>query len=86
MCLKVVAQLQRVRAAETLRQDLALKTDRAVSIPAANKLCTIIHMFSPNNTPVFSLASEYELFAFISHMGTSTMCGHYVCHIKKGQQ
>ncbi|KAK7887041.1 hypothetical protein WMY93_026662 [Mugilogobius chulae] len=29
---------------------------------------------------------EYELFAFISHMGTSTMCGHYVCHIKKDQQ
>lgn len=29
---------------------------------------------------------RYELFAFISHMGTSTMCGHYVCHIKKDQQ
>ena len=26
---------------------------------------------------------EYVLVAFISHMGTSTMCGHYVCHIKK---
>ncbi|XP_078482963.1 ubiquitin carboxyl-terminal hydrolase 5 [Ciona intestinalis] len=26
---------------------------------------------------------NYELFAFISHMGSSTMCGHYVCHIKK---
>ncbi|XP_063342841.1 ubiquitin carboxyl-terminal hydrolase 5 isoform X2 [Pelmatolapia mariae] len=29
---------------------------------------------------------KYELFAFISHMGTSTMCGHYVAHIKKDQQ
>ncbi|XP_034077461.1 ubiquitin carboxyl-terminal hydrolase 5 isoform X2 [Gymnodraco acuticeps] len=29
---------------------------------------------------------KYELFAFISHMGTSTMCGHYVCHIKKDHQ
>ncbi|XP_061803745.1 ubiquitin carboxyl-terminal hydrolase 5 isoform X4 [Nerophis lumbriciformis] len=29
---------------------------------------------------------KYELIAFISHMGTSTMCGHYVCHIKKDQQ
>ncbi|KAI5620450.1 ubiquitin carboxyl-terminal hydrolase 5 isoform X1, partial [Silurus asotus] len=29
---------------------------------------------------------KYELFAFISHMGASTMCGHYVCHIKKDQQ
>uniref|UniRef100_A0A8C4IZ42 Ubiquitin carboxyl-terminal hydrolase 13 n=1 Tax=Dicentrarchus labrax TaxID=13489 RepID=A0A8C4IZ42_DICLA len=27
--------------------------------------------------------SGYELFAFISHMGASTMSGHYVCHIKK---
>uniref|UniRef100_A0A4W3GQM9 Ubiquitin carboxyl-terminal hydrolase n=2 Tax=Callorhinchus milii TaxID=7868 RepID=A0A4W3GQM9_CALMI len=27
--------------------------------------------------------ARYELFAFISHMGTSTMSGHYVCHIKK---
>ncbi|XP_078419983.1 ubiquitin carboxyl-terminal hydrolase 13 isoform X2 [Cetorhinus maximus] len=26
---------------------------------------------------------RYELFAFISHMGPSTMSGHYVCHIKK---
>lgn len=28
-------------------------------------------------------AGRYELFAFISHMGESTMSGHYVCHIKK---
>lgn len=26
---------------------------------------------------------KYRLIAFISHMGTSTMCGHYVCHIRK---
>lgn len=26
---------------------------------------------------------KYELTAFISHMGTSTLVGHYVCHIKK---
>eukprot|EP00795_Rhopilema_esculentum_P007232 gene7232-12915_t len=26
---------------------------------------------------------KYRLFAFISHMGTSTSCGHYVCHIYK---
>lgn len=29
------------------------------------------------------LTAEYQLVAFISHMGTSTMSGHYVCHIKK---
>ena len=26
---------------------------------------------------------KYKLVAFISHMGTSTMVGHYVCHILK---
>lgn len=37
--------------------------------------------------PSFRDGSEkYQLIAFISHMGTSTMCGHYVCHIyKEGQ-
>ena len=25
----------------------------------------------------------YELAGFISHMGSNTACGHYVCHIKK---
>ena len=33
---------------------------------------------------VLCLASTvYELAAFVSHMGTSTDVGHYVCHIKK---
>jgi len=27
-------------------------------------------------------ASRYELAGFISHMGSSPQCGHYVCHIK----
>lgn len=26
---------------------------------------------------------EYELMAFVTHIGSSTMSGHYVCHIKK---
>lgn len=28
----------------------------------------------------------YELAAFVSHMGTSTNVGHYVCHIRKGDR
>lgn len=28
-------------------------------------------------------SGKYQLVAFISHMGTSTMVGHYVCHIQK---
>lgn len=38
-------------------------------------------LFSPDNKPKL-----YQLKAFISHMGTSTACGHYVCHIKKDER
>jgi ubiquitin carboxyl-terminal hydrolase 5/13 len=31
----------------------------------------------------FASSLVYELAAFISHMGTSTNVGHYVCHIKR---
>eukprot|EP00794_Sanderia_malayensis_P015215 gene15215-16786_t len=31
-------------------------------------------------------SGKYRLFAFISHMGTSTSCGHYVCHIFKDER
>ena len=27
--------------------------------------------------------AQYQLLGFISHIGSSTACGHYVCHIKK---
>ena len=26
---------------------------------------------------------QYRLEGFISHMGSNTACGHYVCHIRK---
>jgi len=40
---------------------------------------------APNNseTTVIDGAGLYELMGFISHMGSNTGCGHYVCHIKK---
>ena len=28
---------------------------------------------------------EYELLGIVSHMGSNTACGHYVCHLKKAQ-
>ncbi|XP_066567891.1 ubiquitin carboxyl-terminal hydrolase 5 isoform X1 [Amia ocellicauda] len=40
----------------------------------------------PQGPRVRDGVGKYELFAFISHMGSSTMCGHYVCHIKKDDQ
>lgn len=38
-------------------------------------------LFSPDNK-----SKLYQLKAFISHMGTSTLCGHYVCHIQKDER
>lgn len=46
----------------------------------------VIFYLNPNPMCDFAFLccfSGYELFAFISHMGASTMSGHYVCHIKK---
>jgi ubiquitin carboxyl-terminal hydrolase 5/13 len=31
-------------------------------------------------------AGKYQLVGFVSHMGSSSMVGHYVCHILKGDQ
>ncbi|KAJ3229576.1 hypothetical protein HDU81_005241 [Chytriomyces hyalinus] len=33
-----------------------------------------------------SASPKYRLIAFISHRGTSAHCGHYVAHVKKGDQ
>merc|ERR1740117_354092 len=28
---------------------------------------------------------EYSLVGFVSHIGKNTACGHYVCHMKRGE-
>ena len=38
---------------------------------------------SESSVPLTDGPPEYKLVAFISHMGTSTCVGHYVCHILK---
>ncbi|KAK3270733.1 ubiquitin-specific protease ubp14 [Cymbomonas tetramitiformis] len=38
---------------------------------------------STARAPMLDGKGEYELVGFISHMGSNTGCGHYVCHIKK---
>lgn len=35
---------------------------------------------------LFCSFAVYKLVAFISHMGTSTQVGHYVCHILKDER
>ncbi|CAK8682665.1 unnamed protein product [Clavelina lepadiformis] len=42
-----------------------------------------VAMETNQSSPLTDGSGNYELLAFVSHMGTSTMCGHYVCHIKK---
>lgn len=54
-------------------------TDGAPGIKLIQKLILASNFF----LQFFFVFSVYELAAFISHMGTSTHVGHYVCHIKK---
>lgn len=51
----------------------------------AAELDTDIMDTEPTTTTTSYLdgTGKYRLVAFVSHMGTSTMCGHYVCHILK---
>lgn len=41
-----------------------------------------VHLDLTSNVWYF-LAAEYQLLAFVSHMGTSTQSGHYVAHVQK---
>ena len=41
-----------------------------------------VHLDLTSNVWYF-LAAEYQLLAFVSHMGTSTQSGHYVAHVRK---
>ncbi|XP_044290591.1 ubiquitin carboxyl-terminal hydrolase 13 isoform X2 [Varanus komodoensis] len=43
----------------------------------------ILEESDPEGPRIKDGSGRYELFGFISHMGTSTMSGHYVCHLKK---
>ena len=40
-------------------------------------------LFLIEDLSIFSCAAEYQLLAFVSHMGTSTQSGHYVAHVRK---
>jgi ubiquitin carboxyl-terminal hydrolase 5/13 len=49
----------------------------AASAPSSGKSATKEEEFVSDGE------GKYELLGFISHIGTNTNCGHYVCHIKK---
>uniref|UniRef100_A0A8C4QUX2 ubiquitinyl hydrolase 1 n=1 Tax=Eptatretus burgeri TaxID=7764 RepID=A0A8C4QUX2_EPTBU len=57
--------------------------------PLRPKSANRVSQQSPDNSanqnalPVSDGPGRYRLFAFISHMGPSAKCGHYVCHVRK---
>ncbi|KAJ8374375.1 hypothetical protein SKAU_G00049550 [Synaphobranchus kaupii] len=57
--------------------------DNAISSANAHSDSTLSPDQDPLGPRIKDGPGRYELFAFISHMGASTMSGHYVCHIKK---
>ena len=70
----------------TLTLAKSLITSLFIYYPVSTPLTAndILHIHpSPLIWTMYILISGYRLIAFISHMGTSTMCGHYVCHVLK---
>lgn len=59
----------------------AEELDNAMQIDVSLNTCPQSH--NSNAANFRDGNGRYQLVAFISHMGTSTMCGHYVCHILK---
>jgi uncharacterized UBP type Zn finger protein len=51
-------------------------------VPLTEIVCfaTVLFNCSSDNALCFA---GYKLMAFVSHMGTSTHCGHYVAHVLK---
>lgn len=46
-------------------------------------MLVVLRIIAVSHHSLCLCAAEYRLVAFVSHMGTSTLCGHYVCHILK---
>jgi ubiquitin carboxyl-terminal hydrolase 5/13 len=55
---------------------------RADEMPAAGDVSATANLDDADTT-ASSGNGHYELVGFISHIGSNTACGHYVCHIKK---
>ncbi|XP_069769231.1 ubiquitin carboxyl-terminal hydrolase 5-like [Narcine bancroftii] len=60
-----------------------LDAEAAMDVSEGRSGAESVSETTPMGPRVRDGVGRYQLFAFISHMGTSTMCGHYVCHIKK---
>jgi len=78
-------QEQQEQQAETVAVD-ETATGNSDLLPApappdstANRATFLARLLKNDNDRRF-----FRLFGLISHMGTSTACGHYVCHVKKG--
>jgi ubiquitin carboxyl-terminal hydrolase 5/13 len=59
----------------------------ALSAAASSPVTAAVSTTTGAETQQYADGSgRYQLLAFISHMGTSTKAGHYVCHIRKQGQ
>ena len=38
------------------------------------------------NEEIDPRSGKYELIAYICHLGSNANCGHYVCHVKQGNE
>uniref|UniRef100_A0A3P8ZIA8 Ubiquitin carboxyl-terminal hydrolase n=1 Tax=Esox lucius TaxID=8010 RepID=A0A3P8ZIA8_ESOLU len=63
--------------------DTTEPNDNVFSNANTNSDSTLSPDQDPSGPRVKDGPGRYELFAFISHMGASTMSGHYICHVKK---
>lgn len=72
------ASANTVNQAPTTRDGESRKYLRLIVLSVFVRFEYIIH--------IRVLIAEYKLTAIISHMGTSSQVGHYVCHIRKNNQ
>ncbi|KAK4750641.1 hypothetical protein SAY87_004123 [Trapa incisa] len=77
------------KALKASGDDIEKATDWIFSNPDASAssdmdiVATSSSTSNPSNTNLSDGAGKYRLIGIVSHMGTSTHCGHYVAHIYK---
>uniref|UniRef100_A0A3Q3BI96 Ubiquitin carboxyl-terminal hydrolase n=1 Tax=Kryptolebias marmoratus TaxID=37003 RepID=A0A3Q3BI96_KRYMA len=72
-----------INALKATNNNLERALDWIFTHPEEEESDALSDMLVAHSISVCFSVLGYELFAFISHMGASTMSGHYVCHIKK---
>ncbi|KAM0730160.1 Ubiquitin carboxyl-terminal hydrolase 5 [Formica fusca] len=74
---------QATKALKATNNDLVRAGDWIFNHPAELDAQEMDSTATPKMEEFRDGSSQYKLVGFISHMGTSTMVGHYVCHLLK---